>query len=184
MNHKFYVGLIAILSISIIGILVYGLFFASDPKEIPSALILKKAKPFTFTTFNGQVLFLEQFRGKPIILNFWASWCVACRQEAPILEAAHQKFTPQGAVFIGIAINDKREDSLRFIQKHEKTYYLAPDDSSGRISLDYGVSAVPESFFIDRDGIIQHKQLGIVTKKLVEDFLVNQLQTKTKESKL
>ena len=161
-------------------VLIYGLFFASNPKEIPSTLVTTKAKPFSFTTFNGQKLFLSQFEGRPIVLNFWASWCFACRQEAHILETAHQKYSPRGAVFIGIAINDKREDSLQFIQKYRKTYRLAPDDASGSISIDYGVTAVPETFLIDGTGIIQHKQLGVVTKELIENFLENQLMVQSK----
>jgi len=175
MKNRFYLSIALILVISIISIFVFGLFYASNPRDIPSALILKKATAFTFTTFDGQRLALEQFRGKPVVLNFWASWCVACRKEAHILEAAHQKYTPRGAVFIGIAINDTREDSLNFIRKYNKTYFLGPDDASGKISLDYGVSAVPETYFIDKEGIIQYKQLGVITKELLENFLDDQL---------
>ncbi|MCP4297932.1 MAG: redoxin domain-containing protein, partial [Proteobacteria bacterium] len=106
---------------------------------------------------------------------FWASWCVACRQEAHILEAAHQKYFPKGAVFIGIAINDTRSASLSFIERYGKTYNLAPDDKTGNISLNYGVTAVPETFFIDKAGIIREKILGAVQKRSIEKFLDNQL---------
>jgi cytochrome c biogenesis protein CcmG, thiol:disulfide interchange protein DsbE len=179
MRQKIYIGAAIIFVISILTLLIYGLFFASNPKEIPSALVTTKAKPFSFTSFDGQKLSLNQFEGRPIVLNFWASWCFACRQEAHILEAAHQKYSPLGAVFIGIAINDKREDSLQFIQKYRKTYLLAPDDASGSISIDYGVTAVPETFLIDGTGIIQHKQLGVVTTELIENFLKNQLMVQS-----
>lgn len=175
MKLKLYLLAGLILGTSVIGVMAYGLFFASDPKEIPSALILTEAKPFAFTTFDGQTMSLEKFRGKPVVLNFWASWCFACRQEAHILESAHQKYSPKGVVFIGIAINDRREDSLEFIRKYRKTYLLAPDDASGSISLDYGVSAVPETFLIDSNGVIQHKQLGVVTTDLLEGYLEKQL---------
>jgi len=160
---------------SFLGLMFYGLFYASNPKEIPSALIQQKAKNFAFTTFEGRQLDLEAFRGKPIILNFWASWCVPCRQEAHILETAHRRFTPQGAAFIGIAINDKREDSLAFIKKYNKTYDLAPDDKLGTIALDYGVTGIPETFFINKEGIIQHKHLGLITADLLNEFLEEQL---------
>ena len=156
-------------------ILAYGLFFADDPRTIPSALINKKARPFSAMTFKEEGISLKKFLGQPIVLNFWASWCFACRQEAHILEAAHRNYTPKGAVFIGIAINDTRENSLKFIEKYQKTYLLAPDDKTGTISLDYGVTAVPETFLIDKEGFIRHKQLGAVTKELLDGFLDNQL---------
>jgi len=155
--------------------MLYGLFFASNPKEIPSAQIGLKAKPFTVTTFDGKKISLDNFIGKPVIVNFWASWCISCRQEAHILEAAHQKFTPKGAVFIGIAINDTREASLAFIKRYGKTYLLAPDDKLGSISLDYGVTAVPETFFIDKNGIIINKILGATGRATLEEFLNEQL---------
>lgn len=157
-------------------LLVYGLFFASRPGEIPSAQIQQKAKSFSVTTFGGRKISLSQFRGRPVILNFWASWCVSCRQEAHIIESAWQKYGEAGAVFIGIAINDTREASLAFIRRYGKTYLLAPDDKTGSISLDYGVTAVPETFLIDKNGIIVKKVLGAVSQKTIETFLSTQLQ--------
>jgi len=175
MNKK----LLAVFGLSVtaglIVILVYGLFFASRPDEIPSALIQKKAKPFQATTFDGERISLEQFRGRPVILNFWASWCVSCRQEAHIIEAAWQHYGPQGVLFIGIAINDTREASLGFIRRYGKTYLLAPDDQTGTISLDYGVTAVPETFLIDPNGVIVKKILGAVSRREIDAFLVEHL---------
>ncbi|MBU3914911.1 redoxin domain-containing protein [bacterium] len=175
MNKRFY----SFLGISVCGLLIillfYGLFFASDPQEIPSAQLGKTANPFSITTFNGQKISLDQLRGKPVILNFWASWCVSCRQEAHILEAAHKKYAPRGAVFIGIAINDTREASLAFINRYGKTYLLAPDDKTGSISLDYGVTAVPETFLINKEGTIHKKILGAADMKTLTEFLDQQL---------
>lgn len=175
MNRKFLTFIGVFIGCSLIGLLVYGLFFASNPREIPSVLIGKKAEPFTTTTFNGREISLQEFRGRPIVLNFWASWCIACRQEAHILEAAHQTYTPKGAVFIGIAINDTREASLGFIRRYGKTYLLAPDDDLGSIALDYGVTAVPETFLIDGQGIITDKVLGAVNQNTLDDFLRKEL---------
>ena len=169
----FLLGILAIAGLVII--LVYGLFYASKPDEIPSAQIRQKAKPFQTTTFDGQPISLQQFRGQPIILNFWASWCVACRREAHIIETAYQKYRVKGAVFIGIAINDTREASLAFIRRYGKTYLLAPDNKTGTISLDYGVTAVPETFLIDKNGIIMEKVLGAISKSDIEKFLSSQL---------
>jgi cytochrome c biogenesis protein CcmG/thiol:disulfide interchange protein DsbE len=175
MNKKLLFVLGALLGVGILVVMVYGLFYASDPSAIPSAQIGKQAHPFTVTTFDGQTLSLESFKGKPVVINFWASWCVACRQEAHILETAHRKYTPQGVVFIGIAINDTREASLAFIRQYGKTYYLAPDDQQGSISLDYGVTAVPETFLIDRQGMITEKVLGAIDRNTLERFINGQL---------
>ena len=175
MNKQLY----SFIGITVCGLLIilllYGLFGASNPRDIPSAQIGKTAKPFSITTFNGQKISLAQLRGKPVILNFWASWCVSCRQEAHILEAAHQKYTPRGAVFMGIAINDTREASMMFIRRYGKTYLLAPDDKTGSISLDYGVTAVPETFLITKEGTIYKKLLGAADMRTLTEFLENQL---------
>lgn len=176
MTRKLYFLIGLVIGGSLLTVMLYGLFFAKSPDMIPSALIGKNAEPFTITTFAGETLSLEDYRGRPVVLNFWASWCVSCRQEARIIEAAHQRYTPQGAAFIGVAINDTREASLAFIRKHGKTYTLAPDDKSGSISLNYGVTAVPETFLIDKNGIIQDKLLGAASMNTLVNFLDQQLQ--------
>ncbi|MDT8446664.1 MAG: redoxin domain-containing protein [bacterium] len=175
MNRKLVFAVAGLVFTGFVSLMVFGLFYASNPKEIPSALIGTKASNFSTVTFNGQPISLEQFKGHPVILNFWASWCVSCRQEAHIIETAHLKYTPKGAVFIGIAINDTREKSLGFIRKYGKTYLLGPDDEIGTISLNYGVSAVPETFFIDQEGVIRFKSLGPVQPGAIDEFLDSQL---------
>jgi cytochrome c biogenesis protein CcmG/thiol:disulfide interchange protein DsbE len=171
MTKKMLLVLGVLLAGGIFAVMFYGLFYASNPNEIPSAQIGKQAHPFTITTFDGQTISLEELKGKPVVLNFWASWCVSCRQEAHILEAAHQRYTPQGMVFIGIAINDTRNASLGFIRKYRKTYFLAPDDELGSISLDYGVTAVPETFLIDKNGMIIKKILGAIDRNTLQRFI-------------
>ena len=171
MKRGFFIGLGVFFAASLLVLLIYGMFFASNPSQIPTPQIGKKAYPFTTRTFDGEPISLEQFRGKPVVLNFWASWCISCKTEARILEAAHQHFTPKGAVFIGIAINDTREASLAFIRRFGKTYLLAPDGKTGDISLDYGVTAVPETFLIDKNGIIQNKIMGAVSMEILAEFI-------------
>lgn len=175
MNRKFVFLGAGVVFAAFVVLMIYGLFYASNPKEIPSALIGTKAPDFTTVTFKGEPISLEAFKGRPVILNFWASWCVSCPIEAPIIEAANRKYTPKGAVFIGIAINDTREKSLAFIRRHHKTYKMAPDDKIGTISLDYGVTAVPETFFIDTQGMIKDKSLGPVQPGQIDRFLDQQL---------
>lgn len=172
-NIYFLLGIGSILAIMLV--FLYGVYFASNPREIPSSQIGQKAFDLQTNTFDGQPISLKQFLGKPIVLNFWASWCTTCWKEAHILESAHQKYTPQGAVFIGIAINDEREASLKFIRKYNKTYILAPDDKTGNISLDYGVTAVPETFLIDKEGNIENKILGAIHDDIIDQFLSKEL---------
>lgn len=168
--------------LGLFAILIFGLFFASDPKSIPSPLVDQRAAPFVVETFSGERISLVELRGRPVILNFWASWCVACREEAYILEGAHRTFSKQGAVFIGIAINDTREKSMAFIQKYRKSYNLAPDDESGTIALDYGVTAVPETFFIDEEGIIRQKIVGAIQYEQIRKFLTSGKNIQEKRS--
>ncbi len=175
MRKNIYFQLAAVISVLLLLVFIYGLYFASNPGDIPSSQIDKPAYEFKSTTFDGKPFTLKQFKGHPVILNFWASWCATCWKEAHVLEAAHQKYSPQGAVVIGIAVNDQREASLRFIKKYNKTYILAPDDKTGTIALDYGVTAVPETFLIDKDGIIRNKVLGAITDSVLKEFLVAEL---------
>jgi cytochrome c biogenesis protein CcmG/thiol:disulfide interchange protein DsbE len=124
------------------------------------------------TLFDGKVIRLEDFRDKVVFLNFWASWCVPCREEAKTLEAAWQNYKDRGVVFLGIDIQDKEEDARAFMKEFGITY-LNGRDASGKIAVDYGVWGIPESFFIDGQGKITYKHVGqigapTITAKLDE----------------
>ena len=94
---------------------------------------------------------LASLRGKPVVLNFWASWCVPCKGEATMLEQAWQQYRKQGVVFVGVDYHDVTSDARRFLAHHGVTY-PSVQDGSGSIADRYGVSAVPETYFIDRRG--------------------------------
>jgi cytochrome c biogenesis protein CcmG/thiol:disulfide interchange protein DsbE len=94
---------------------------------------------------------LASLRGKPVVLNFWASWCGPCKNEATMLERASQQYRKQGVVFVGVDYNDVTSDARRFLAHHGVTYPTV-QDGSGTIADRYGVSAVPETYFIDRRG--------------------------------
>ncbi len=154
----------------LIGILAYG--FSRDPRYIPSPLIAHQAPPFTVTLFDGKRLSLDDLRGKVVFLNFWASWCLPCREEARELEAAWQKFKGKDIVFLGIDIQDTEEDALAFLREFNVTYPNGRN-ASGKISIDYGVWGIPETFFIDPQGQITYKHVGnlgsaIIATKLEE----------------
>ena len=145
-------------------LVAYG--FRTDPREIPSPLIGKPAAPFTLTSFEGHRLSLEALRGRVVVLNFWASWCYpACYEEAPALERGWQAYKDRGVMMVGINIQDKQEPAKRFLAQFGHTFPNAPDPA-GRVSVDYGVYGVPETFFIDKNGRVRRKHVGAVTDEI------------------
>src|SRR5712691_3023516 len=110
------------------------------------------APRFTLPRLDGHGdLGLAAFRGKAVVLNFWASWCIPCKQEAPNLEAAWRRWRPHGVVFVGVDAQDFYGDARQFGKRYEITYPLVRD-GSGKVVGDYGVSGFPETFFVDRRG--------------------------------
>ena len=161
----------------IIGILGKGLMI--DQKKVPSALIGKAALPFEAGWIQGQEIIpqakgdsfkLSDIKGRPIVLNFWASWCHSCRDEARDFEAFWKKHKGTDVLVVGIAIQDTVEEALKFARYYGKTYTLGLD-RDGKASIDYGVSGVPETFFIDRSGTIVHKEVGPVSTELLDKMV-------------
>ncbi len=149
-----------------------------DPREVPSPLIGKAAPAFRLPQLQdpGQTLGTEDLKGKVWILNVWASWCVACLEEHPILV----DFSKQNVLPIyGLNYKDRREDALKWLGKHGNPYKLSIEDGDGRVGIDYGVYGVPETYVIDRNGIIRYKRIGPVTVQILQEKilpLVRQLQ--------
>jgi cytochrome c biogenesis protein CcmG/thiol:disulfide interchange protein DsbE len=132
----------------ILVVLALGLVnsFKAQPEEGP-------APDFTMTSFDGQEITLSDYRGQVVVVNFWASWCVPCVEEAPALEATYQKYKDQGVVFIGIAYVDSDDKSRAFLEKHGVTYINGPDLRT-EISDAYRIKGVPETFVISPAGKI------------------------------
>ena len=169
-SWKFWAAWVIVLGLIIL--LAFG--FSTDPKKVPSPLIGKPAPDFQVDGLNREQKFsLSEFKGIPIVLNFWASWCLECRTEAVILENFFQKYgvNNKQLVMIGIAIQDSPKNAKAFARHFGKTYLLGLDDDAGNIALDYGIYGVPETFFIDPDGKIFHKNIGMITKELMEHKL-------------
>jgi cytochrome c biogenesis protein CcmG/thiol:disulfide interchange protein DsbE len=140
--------------------------FSRDAKYIHSPLLAKPAAPFNVTLFDGKKVTLEDFRGKAVFLNFWASWCAPCRAEAHDLEAAWQKVKDKNMIFLGVALQDSEQASKDFLQEF-RVSYLNGRDESGKIAVDYGTWGIPESFFIDPQGLITYKHVGGIRAALV-----------------
>jgi len=162
--------LVALTVGGLVGLLAYG--FTRDERYIRSPLTAKRAPSLTLTLFDGKVIRLDDFRGKTVLVNFWASWCIPCRAEAPALESAWQKHKDKAVVFLGVNIQDKEADARAFMKELGITY-LNGQDPNGKIAVDYGVWGISETFFIDPQGRITYKHAGelkaaIVAAKLEE----------------
>jgi len=159
MWKRLVIGLVVV--VPILALLVYG--FTRDPREIASPLIARPAAPFTLTLFDGRRLTLAELRGTVVVLNFWASWCLPCREEARALEAAWRRYQDREVVFVGVDIQDTEDDARAFLREFGVTYPNGADAGS-RIAIEYGVYGIPETFVIDRQGRITYKHVGAVDR--------------------
>lgn len=139
-------------------------FYGLTTQRLQAGIIPKPntiAPDFQLTTYDGKPVHLESYRGKVVVVNFWASWCVPCRDEQPLLEALWKRYQNRGVVFLGIDIQDDEHDGLAFLRQFDVSYPNAPDPG-GTVSINYGVVGVPETYLISRDGTIAHKIVGPV----------------------
>jgi cytochrome c biogenesis protein CcmG, thiol:disulfide interchange protein DsbE len=139
-----------------------------DPREVPSPLIGKPAPKFTLPLLAnaGQQLRREDLLGKVWILNVWASWCAACRDEHPLLvEYARSKRVP----IYGLNYKDTRDAGLQWLARFGDPYDASMFDQDGRVGIDWGVYGVPETFIVDRDGVIRFKHIGALTPTILRE---------------
>ena len=151
------------------GFLAVGL--KRDPREVPSPLIDKPAPAFSLPQLDApdQQVSPKDLLGQVWLLNVWASWCVACRQEHPLLV----EVSKAGQVkLFGLNYKDKREDALGWLQQFGNPYLKSMSDTEGLVGIDYGVYGVPETFVIDKQGVIRYKQIGPVTPEALRDTLL------------
>jgi len=135
-----------------------------NPREVPSPLVGKPAPTFRLAQLAqpNEAFSPDQMRGQVWLLNVWASWCVACRVEHPLLvELARTDTVP----IVGLNYKDKRDPALGWLAQLGNPYQLSLMDTDGRVGLDYGVYGVPETFVIDKQGVIRFKQIGPVTEE-------------------
>lgn len=162
----------------LVGFLAVGLTL--NPREVPSPLVGKPAPPFTLPQLHDQVKTFSpsDLTGQVWLLNVWASWCSGCREEHPVL----MRMAQAGAVPIyGMDYKDTRDEALTWLRRHGNPYPLTAVDEAGRIGIDYGVYGVPETYVIDKQGIIRYKQIGPLDDEVVAKTimpLVKELQAK------
>lgn len=129
----------------------------------------KVAPDFALELFDGRSFRLSELRGKPVVLNFWASWCPPCRDEMPALERAWQKYQGQVA-FLGVAVSDTEEKALATARRYGVTYDLGLDRTN-TIAIDYRVIAMPSTYFIDGNGVVTKHVAGQVTEGAMGFFI-------------
>lgn len=115
-------------------------------------------------------LALADLQGKPVVLNFWGSWCGPCRDEAPILSSAEPRWRERGVIFLGVDSKDAEADALAFEEEFGIRYHSVVD-ADGSLGVEYGVFGYPETFFIDADGVIRAKQVGPIDAATLETYL-------------
>lgn len=151
-----------------------------NPREVPSPLIGKAAPLFTLQQLHepDKKFSAKDMLGKVWLLNVWSSWCVSCREEHPVLvELSKQHIVP----IYGLDYKDRKEDAEAWLQRGGDPYDLSVMDTDGRVGIDYGVYGVPETYVIDKQGIIQYKEIGPVTPEKLQNKilpLIAQLQAK------
>jgi cytochrome c biogenesis protein CcmG/thiol:disulfide interchange protein DsbE len=159
------IGLFALLGV----LLAVGL--GLDPRKIPSPLVDKPLPAFKLPTLEDPKKSLSEadFRGQVVIFNVWASWCVACKQEHPVLlDLSRRKLVP----IIGLNYKDPRDAALAVLKADGNPYDVSLVDADGRVGIDWGVYGVPETFVVDKQGIIRHKHIGPITPGVVEQELL------------
>lgn len=127
------------------------------------------APDFTLPTLDGGSVTLSQLRGHPVIINFWASWCVPCRSEAPELQRVHERYRAQGLILLGVnaANTDTRAEAAAFVKEFGLSYAI-PMDEQGEVTTAYRVPGLPATFFVDAKGVIRQLILGQLSRTDLE----------------
>ena len=175
MKARFFVPLI------VFGVLVVFLYIGLglNPREVPSPLIGKPAPEFRLPTLHHPELSFtrEDMLGKVWLLNVWASWCVTCRQEHPLLvEMSRHKLVP----LYGLNYKDTRDEAMQWLSNLGNPYNASLYDEDGQVGIDFGVYGVPETFVIDKQGVIRYKHIGALTPDALRNKilpLVEELNT-------
>ena len=156
----------------LVGFFAKGLFL--NPREVPSPFIGKPAPAFTLPVVGqpGKTFSPADMKGRVWLLNVWAPWCVSCRQEHPVLMGlARIQPTP----IVGLNWKDKEREAAQLLDQHGSPYFAVPDDLTGKVGIDYGVTGTPETYVIDKAGIIRMKHVGPIDtdvwKKKIEPKL-------------
>jgi cytochrome c biogenesis protein CcmG/thiol:disulfide interchange protein DsbE len=149
-------GLIAAFAVilALLGLLAWGL------RKVQAGPVESGMAPdFTLTSFDGRTLTLSELRGQVVIINFWASWCPPCREEAAYLEQTWRKYKDKGVIFIGVDWVDTEKEALAYMDEFDLTYFNGPDIGT-RIAQAYNIQGVPETFYVAKNGELRGVHIG------------------------
>ena len=161
MNWKI-MGLGMFLTVPTLYFLARG--FEFDPRDLPDAVVGQHAPGFVRSTIEGYEVSLDTLQGSPVVINFWATWCQPCKAEHPHLIATAERFKPKGVAFLGVLYGDEAVNAERYLIRAGSAYPTIVDEQQS-IPIDYGVGGVPETFVIDKRGVIIKKFTGPVTQE-------------------
>ena len=167
---RFWWFLIPLLAFAVL-VFFLGRGLSKDPRYVPSPLVGKPAPTFNLPQLHDpkQTFAPEDLKGRVWLLNVWASWCVSCRAEHPVLIDFAR--THPDIPLIGLDYKDQRPDALAWLKEHGNPYVLSAFDADGRVGIDYGVYGVPETYVIDKAGVIRYKHVGPLTTEVVQTLI-------------
>lgn len=161
------------------GLLVaLGFGLTRDARVLPTVSVSKPAPEFDLKSLDGRPVRLADLRGKPMIINFWASWCTECRKEHPLIMEAHDRFGDR-IEFVGVVFQDSARNAKSYlVEMGDIAVGSYPNllDPGSRTAIDYGVYGVPETFFVDRRGIVLAKRVGRVTQPILDREILRLLR--------
>jgi cytochrome c biogenesis protein CcmG/thiol:disulfide interchange protein DsbE len=166
-------------AVPVVALFSYGM--TRNPRDIPSPLPGRAAPDFALEVVRagdgsagagvqpGDTLRFADLKGNVVVVNFWASWCLACRDEHEVLSSVAQSYAGRGVRFVGILYNDSPENGVEWVKRMGGQSYASVNDNGARTAIEFGVYGVPETFFIGPDGIVAYKHIGPVTERVLID---------------
>ena len=155
-------------AVPVVALLAFGL--TRNAHLVPSQLPGREAPDFRLQTLDGDTLRLSDLRGQVVLLNFWASWCLACIDEHPLLVAAERRWGPDGLRVVGVVYQDVRPNAQAWMRERGGSWPNVLDAGS-RTAIEYGLFGVPETFLLDRNGVVVYKQIGPVTPDVLSTWV-------------
>jgi len=149
---------VALAVAALLGLMVWGLGKRAEGTVGNAPVQTRPASAFSLPLFDGGTFQLGEQRGKPVLVNFWASWCIPCEDEAAALERAYRRYGDRVA-FVGVNVQDTDPNARSFLRRFGVSYPNGRD-ASGEVAIDYGMSGVPETYFVDREGTLVRKWQG------------------------